>query len=406
MKKKGLIISTVVMVVVLIASLTTATYAWFSAQAQATVEDLSITTNAATGLQIAMTKTEGSTAEIFSGELTYENGWGGAVNGWGNYLGFGDITVGTLEHAVTTFEAGADVPIFTGYKNVTAALLGTTVDFYKKVKVDPIEAGVTDVSGKYVLNGDIFVVTTDTKAVAGTDYYDIQKTDDAVNSTNCTDYLMVATQTKKIGTDAGYDPGYYQAVAYDSKVQPIGYKKVDANQTGTYYYLTMAVTNVKQVAQLGFSIEVVPSGTSNVATNNGTVDATNNPGMAAASRVEVRVAKANAVGETGTLAWDTKVLQPFETWTLNTTTKNMTNNSTDNTKNSNGKYKYALGSSVAADSVYFVSMRIWVEGTDNECNNITTGTAIQFKINYVFAETGTISDWGITGNATTIKDFT
>ena len=31
MKKKGLIISTVVMVVVLIASLTTATYAWFTA---------------------------------------------------------------------------------------------------------------------------------------------------------------------------------------------------------------------------------------------------------------------------------------------------------------------------------------------------------------------------------------
>lgn len=29
MKKKGLIISTVVMVVILIASLTTATYAWF-----------------------------------------------------------------------------------------------------------------------------------------------------------------------------------------------------------------------------------------------------------------------------------------------------------------------------------------------------------------------------------------
>ena len=54
MKKKGLIISTVVMVVVLIASLTTATYAWFNAQAQATVDDLTITTKAADGLQIAM----------------------------------------------------------------------------------------------------------------------------------------------------------------------------------------------------------------------------------------------------------------------------------------------------------------------------------------------------------------
>ena len=34
MKKKGLIISTVVMVVVLIASLTTATYAWFTASSK------------------------------------------------------------------------------------------------------------------------------------------------------------------------------------------------------------------------------------------------------------------------------------------------------------------------------------------------------------------------------------
>ena len=59
MKKKGLIISTVVMVVVLIASLTTATYAWFSAQASATVDDLSITTTASSGLQIAMTNGSG-----------------------------------------------------------------------------------------------------------------------------------------------------------------------------------------------------------------------------------------------------------------------------------------------------------------------------------------------------------
>lgn len=105
MKKKGLIISTVVMVVVLIASLTTATYAWFTSQAQATVDDLTITTEAAQGLQIAMTGEEGSiTKGLYSGALRYENNaWSGDSDTWGTYLGFGEITVGKLEHAATYF---------------------------------------------------------------------------------------------------------------------------------------------------------------------------------------------------------------------------------------------------------------------------------------------------------------
>lgn len=405
MKKKGLIISTVVMVVVLIASLTTATYAWFNSQAQATVDDLTITTNAATGLQIAMTQAEGSTGEIFSGELTYNNGWSGAVNGWGNYLGFSDIKVGELEHAVTVIKSGT-VNIFVGYKAVTVAELTNTVDFYEKKPLD-VTVDTTDVSGKYEENSShIFVLTADTLAQEGKTYYEISKTDKAVDSTNCSNFLMVATETKTIGTDEGFEAGYYQAVAYDSKTQPIGYKKVDANQTGTYYYLTMAVTNVKAVNQLGFSVEVVPSGTSNVATNNGTVDVANNPGMAAASRIEVKVAKAEA-GKTGSdLTWETSELQPFEAWSLNPTTKTMTKGTDAANKNSSGKYTYALGSNVGQDSVYFVTMRIWVEGNDKECNNITTGTAMQFKINFVFAETGNISDWGVTGtDITAIKSF-
>jgi len=52
MKKKGLIISTIVMVVVLIASLTTATYAWFTSSASATIDQISLNANAANGLLI------------------------------------------------------------------------------------------------------------------------------------------------------------------------------------------------------------------------------------------------------------------------------------------------------------------------------------------------------------------
>lgn len=125
--------------------------------------------------------------------------------------------------------------------------------------------------------------------------------------------------------------------------------------------------------------------------------------MAAAMRIKTEVKKSTETD------WTTTELQPFETWTLNTTNKTMTNTTSAN-KNSNGKYTYALGSSVAVDSVYYVTMTIWVEGTDNECDNITTGTKMQVKINFVYADTGqTITDWGFantaTGAATVVKAF-
>ena len=57
MKKKGLIISTVVMVVVLIASLTTATYAWFTADGAASVNDIGFQVQSSSDLVIGLSKT-------------------------------------------------------------------------------------------------------------------------------------------------------------------------------------------------------------------------------------------------------------------------------------------------------------------------------------------------------------
>ena len=57
MKKKGLIISTVVMVVVLIASLTTATYAWFTADGAASVTEIGFGVQASSDLVIGLSKT-------------------------------------------------------------------------------------------------------------------------------------------------------------------------------------------------------------------------------------------------------------------------------------------------------------------------------------------------------------
>ena len=54
MKKKGLIISTVVMVVVLIASLTTATYAWFTAADSVKVDSISLSVKSSAKVNVGV----------------------------------------------------------------------------------------------------------------------------------------------------------------------------------------------------------------------------------------------------------------------------------------------------------------------------------------------------------------
>ena len=94
MKKKGLIISTAVMVVVLIASLTTATYAWFTAaqKTEVTPIDFSVTSDSA--LTIGVSKTNQINAGESIGQNLFWNGDGLAFDTenkvWiGTYEGLG-----------------------------------------------------------------------------------------------------------------------------------------------------------------------------------------------------------------------------------------------------------------------------------------------------------------------------
>ncbi len=102
MKKKGLIISTVVMVVVLIASLTTATYAWFNSTAAAKVDGIVMSTQSATSLQIGLLKNGGDgnmTAPQQQSDLIYGSGvkwvsteWQGSAHGVGSSITFDSTT--------------------------------------------------------------------------------------------------------------------------------------------------------------------------------------------------------------------------------------------------------------------------------------------------------------------------
>ena len=421
MKKKGLIISTVVMVVVLIASLTTATYAWFSAQASATVDDLSITTTASSGLQIAMTNTKDAVNNIVSGEMTYENGqWGGDSNTWGSYLGFGGINIGNMENAVTKVKTGTKVSEIetkyvspaTGYQtastNANAVITNFNKDteYYIAKKWIVVASGTTIEEGQkdthtYFKYGTHYTLSTTasnpnltlaTTASAGNTVYSIEisKTPITESSTPGADnYYCTITrgQWLNILKDANYITTgssntetitkdlYLVPTGYDNNTNPTGYRI--ATENAHFYKLSMAVTSTKETKAIGFSIAIKPTGAN--------AGEAKYPGMAAASRIEI--ATARLAEETTTYQSkefkDDTALQPFEKYKLQS---NLTfAKGSESNKNEDGKYAYYLGKGAMQQGVvFFVTMYIWVEGTDKECVNATAGTGFGVGINFIY----------------------
>ncbi len=99
MKKKGLIISTIVMVIVLIASLTTATYAWFTSSASATISEMTIQTMASEGLQIASVVFGDDGVTPYNGSLTLDEDiskWVSTSEGYGSSISLTEDANGNL----------------------------------------------------------------------------------------------------------------------------------------------------------------------------------------------------------------------------------------------------------------------------------------------------------------------
>ena len=144
MKKKGLIISTVVMVVVLIASLTTATYAWFTASDRTVIGDFTVSVVAGNAINIGV-KTDNThklnaiNDDFVSGDVTWTNttaGTLGATAGkWSD--GIPGLTP-TLNHSINW---GAQKKAVGAY-NDTANNASTVIDDYGYIKDKA--ANVTD----------------------------------------------------------------------------------------------------------------------------------------------------------------------------------------------------------------------------------------------------------------------
>lgn len=179
MKKKGLIISTVVMVVVLIASLTTATYAWFTSNGVTSVTPIDFSVTSAADLLIGVEKdntvqTTPAWSDFYSEGTTFtpEEGargtWIGDTNGLGLNINT-ELNLKDMQKAVYSFS------------NVTSdetsgKVTGATIDAYERATT-----GTTVTKGFKVANtalkaagtGNRVDAETYEKAIRNNDYLDV-----------------------------------------------------------------------------------------------------------------------------------------------------------------------------------------------------------------------------------------
>ena len=335
MKKKGLIVATIVMVLVLAVSLTTATYAWFSSQAVATVENLAISTNAASGVQIAVYEGTGNSTKYHNGMISYfedtalnsenpGNHWDGDADGFGMLLDFADIEIGTMVNAVTNnTKAGEYVYSVASVATDTDLPVGT----YFTISNDGKPSAATG------------------KALAGTTYYTREE---------CT---------------AG---NFYRPTGYDANIEPLGYVEANPNTKdgeGTwtsYYEIPLAMQAVQKTNAIVCSITI----------KNAAEPSSNlYPGMAAATRVRI-----TAINSAGTVVGTPYVFQPFEGYKYSNGTMTVA----DGSKNTDGVLNFVVADgTIETTDVYKLLIEIWVEGTDSECHTGLTNVT-NFDVDFGF----------------------
>lgn len=398
MKKKGLIISTVVMVVVLIASLTTATYAWFSAQSSATVDDLAITTKAADGLQIAM-RNVGVTGdyEYVSGNMTYiqnpdtaNQNWEGDVNGWGTQLGFDGIDIGEITDAVTYWTSEDKYPVFSGYVAAASIAPNTTYYIPKTHTLDSKEA-FNNISGaKYYESEGKYILAS--KYIESVDtYYTITSTKTGATVPSYTEnswWTRSTSDASKVNEGIMNNGQFLTPTGYDDSINPIGY--AGAVKNGNYYYLTMAIKPVTDIDKLGLKMTFgATQGNQTVTLSQSVTQSNLNGAMAASTRC-------NILFENTTQTTGNKSIQqiaPFSAYYVDGTSLKKYTSETDlnfskdadGNYNDDGTYEFVISNAVVkAGSIYYITMEIWVEGTDAECIQETAGGGITLKMEFVY----------------------
>lgn len=174
MKKKGLIISTVVMVVILIASLTTATYAWFSSTSTARVGDIEMSATSSNKLVIGVAPDNSGTLPTavggwLSGTATWTPGSETTSGKWEGAPGLGpqiDFMTGGKDSAALNFALSKAVTVAAGGERLNAddeAQVATAGDFIKAsgegLVVEKIPGTETELYAATSKNVDYFDAT-------------------------------------------------------------------------------------------------------------------------------------------------------------------------------------------------------------------------------------------------------
>ena len=164
MKKKGLIVATIVMVLVLAVSLTTATYAWFTVSASTSIDGFNLSVSAGNAVNIGLSPTNtyvsGASPDAFvSGDCSYagtagtlEGGWTGSVASLGATIDH-TINWGEMDKAVGF---SSDANVATDAKNATYAntKLATQPDWTRIVKANGNATTFTGNAEYAVANGN------------------------------------------------------------------------------------------------------------------------------------------------------------------------------------------------------------------------------------------------------------
>ena len=132
MKKKGLIISTVVMVVVLIASLTTATYAWFSVSTVTKIGEFNVSVVSDNAVNVGIKKdythfvenTGVSTDAFVTGDVTFATGTAGSMTAPGTWTSDKPGLSAVLNHNINWGSQNTAVGVSTDTTTFTEANTG------------------------------------------------------------------------------------------------------------------------------------------------------------------------------------------------------------------------------------------------------------------------------------------
>jgi len=224
MKKKGLIISTVVMVVVLIASLTTATYAWFSTSSNTSISGFDVTVTSNNAINIGLkgeTYNNGTSPDEFvSGTCAYVQGtdkvfghWTGStslaptIDDTGVYWGTQSKAVGFNEGKITakdaTYSNVGFFPSITGDFNGTAIAANGSSNTLTSAELATINGSKDDTTTTYGNYAYLFIGAKPIKAVqANTNkFYVVVQPQGSGTAIGMAAAVHVAFRTKLSGAD-------------------------------------------------------------------------------------------------------------------------------------------------------------------------------------------------------------